>query len=160
MLKRGFAFALALVMLVSVASAVEAVTPDGDTYEVSAWAQKDVAEAWNVGLYKGGGYENYRMPADRSLLGQVAARLVALPSAGTMMPIPGIGGYRDRSRINRGAARWRRNWGCFRAVRMETWTTTPPLPGRRLLWFWRGPIGCIAMRSMMTRSHCPMPTAG
>ena len=32
MLKRGFAFALALVMLVSVASAVEAVTPDGDTY--------------------------------------------------------------------------------------------------------------------------------
>ena len=41
MLKRGFAFALALVMLVSVASAVEAVTPDGDTYEVSAWAQKD-----------------------------------------------------------------------------------------------------------------------
>ena len=38
MLKRGFAFALALVMLVSVASAVEAVTPDGDTYEVSAWA--------------------------------------------------------------------------------------------------------------------------
>ena len=43
MLKRGFAFALALVMLVSVASAVEAVTPDGDTYEVSAWAQKDVA---------------------------------------------------------------------------------------------------------------------
>ena len=82
------------------------------------------------------------------------------PSAGTMMPIPGIGGCRDRSRINRGAARWRRNWGCFRAVRMETWTTTPSLPGRRPLWFWRGPIGCIAMRSMMTRSHCPMPTAG
>ena len=144
MLKRGFAFALALVMLVSVASAVEAVTPDGDTYEVSAWAQKDVAEAWNVGLYKGGGYENYRMPADRSLLGQVASRLVALAFGGD----------------NRGAARWRRNWGCFRAVRMETWTTTPSLPGRRPLWFWRGPIGCIAMRSMMTRSHCPMPTAG
>ena len=82
MLKRGFAFALALVMLVSVASAVEAVTPDGDTYEVSAWAQKDVAEAWNVGLYKGGGYENYRMPADRSLLGQVASRLVALAFGG------------------------------------------------------------------------------
>ena len=54
MLKRGFAFALALVMLVSVASAVEAVTPDGDTYEVSAWAQKDVAEAWNVGFIIGG----------------------------------------------------------------------------------------------------------
>ena len=83
MLKRGFAFALALVMLVSVASAVEAVTPDGDTYEVSAWAQKDVAEAWNVGLYKGGGYENYRMPADRSLLGQVASRLVALAFGGS-----------------------------------------------------------------------------
>lgn len=44
--------------------------------------QKDVAEAWNVGLYKGGGYENYRMPADRSLLGQVAARLVALAFGG------------------------------------------------------------------------------
>lgn len=44
--------------------------------------QKDVAEAWNVGLYKGGGYENYRMPADRSLLGQVASRLVALAFGG------------------------------------------------------------------------------
>ena len=39
MLKRGFAFALALVMLVSVACAVAAVSRDGDTYEVSAWAQ-------------------------------------------------------------------------------------------------------------------------
>ena len=96
MLKRGFAFALALVMLVSVASAVEAVTPDGDTYEVSAWAQKDVAEAWNVGLYKGGGYENYRMPADRSLLGQVAARLVALAFGGDYDAYTGYRGLQSQ----------------------------------------------------------------
>ena len=96
MLKRGFAFALVLVMLVSVASAVEAVTPDGDTYEVSAWAQKDVAEAWNVGLYKGGGYENYRMPADRSLLGQVASRLVALAFGGDYDAYTGYRGLQSQ----------------------------------------------------------------
>lgn len=43
MLKRGLAFVLALVMLLSVASAVEVPTGDGGTYQVSAWAQKDVA---------------------------------------------------------------------------------------------------------------------
>ena len=50
MLKRGLAFALALVMLLSVASAVEVPTGDGGTYQVSAWAQKDVAKALELGL--------------------------------------------------------------------------------------------------------------
>ena len=49
MLKRGLAFALALVMLLSVASAVEVPTGDGGTYQVSAWAQKDVAKALELG---------------------------------------------------------------------------------------------------------------
>lgn len=102
MLKRGFAFALALVMLVSVASAVEAVTPDGDTYEVSAWAQKDVAEAWNVGLYKGGDMRTIVCLLTGPCLDRLRPGWWRWPSAGTMMPIPGIGGCRDRSRINRG----------------------------------------------------------
>ena len=49
MLKRGLALLLALVMLTSVASAVQATTPEGERYDVSAWAQKDVAEAWKIG---------------------------------------------------------------------------------------------------------------
>ena len=45
MLKRGLAFALALVRLLSVASAGEVPTGDGGTYQVSAWAHMYVAKA-------------------------------------------------------------------------------------------------------------------
>lgn len=82
MLKRGVALILALVMLVSVASAVEATTPEGERYDVSAWAQKDVAEAWNVGLHKRNLYTDYRKPVPRGLFGEDASRLVALAFGG------------------------------------------------------------------------------
>ena len=62
MLKRGLALLLALVMLTSVASAVQATTPEGERYDVSAWAQKDVAEAWKIGLHKSNTYTDYRKP--------------------------------------------------------------------------------------------------
>ena len=47
-----------------------------------------------------------------SLLGQVAARLVALAFGGGLwMPYTGYRGLQRQIKINRGAARWRRNWG-------------------------------------------------
>ena len=78
MLKRGLALLLALVMLTSVASAVQATTPEGERYDVSAWAQKDVAEAWKIGLHKMNTYTDYRKPIPRGLFGEDASRLVAL----------------------------------------------------------------------------------
>ena len=78
MLKRGLAFALALVMLLSVASAVEVPTGDGGTYQVSAWAQKDVAKALELGLLSGPKSGDYRQPIERGNFGMSAARLVAL----------------------------------------------------------------------------------
>ena len=78
MLKRGLALLLALVMLTSVASAVQATTPEGERYDVSAWAQKDVAEAWKIGLHKSNTYTDYRKPVPRGLFGADASRLVAL----------------------------------------------------------------------------------
>ena len=78
MLKRGLAFALALVMLLSVASAVEVPTGDGGTYQVSAWAQKDVAKALELGLLSGPKSGDYRQPIERGNFGMSAAKLVAL----------------------------------------------------------------------------------
>ena len=78
MLKRGLAFALALVMLLSVASAVEVPTGDGETYQVSAWAQKDVAKALELGLLSGLKNGDYRQPIERGNFGMSAAKLVAL----------------------------------------------------------------------------------
>ena len=82
MLKRGLALLLALVMLTSVASAVQATTPEGERYDVSAWAQKDVAEAWKIGLHKSNTYTDYRKPVPRGLFGADASRLVALAFGG------------------------------------------------------------------------------
>ena len=82
MLKRGLALLLALVMLTSVASAVQATTPEGERYDVSAWAQKDVAEAWKIGLHKSNTYTDYRKPVPRGLFGEDASRLVALAFGG------------------------------------------------------------------------------
>ena len=78
MLKRGLAFALVLVMLLSVASAVEVPTGDGGTYQVSAWAQKDVAKALELGLLSGPKSGDYRQPIERGNFGMSAAKLVAL----------------------------------------------------------------------------------
>ena len=78
MLKRGLAFVLALVMLLSVASAVEVPTGDGGTYQVSAWAQKDVAKALELGLLSGPKSGDYRQPIERGNFGMSAAKLVAL----------------------------------------------------------------------------------
>ena len=78
MLKRGLAFALALVMLLSVASAVEVPTGDGGTYQVSAWAQKDVAKALELGLLSGLKNGDYRQPIERGNFGMSATKLVAL----------------------------------------------------------------------------------
>ena len=78
MLKRGLAFALALVMLLSVASAVEVPTGDGGTYQVSAWAQKDVAKALELCLLSGPKSGDYRQPIERGNFGMSAAKLVAL----------------------------------------------------------------------------------
>ena len=82
MLKRGLALLLALVMLTSVASAVQATTPEGERYDVSAWAQKDVAEAWKIGLHKSNTYTDYRKPVPRGLFGEDTSRLVALAFGG------------------------------------------------------------------------------
>ena len=78
MLKRGLAFVLALVMLLSVASAVEVPTGDGGTYQVSAWAQKDVAKALELGLLSGLKNGDYRQPIERGNFGMSATKLVAL----------------------------------------------------------------------------------
>lgn len=78
MLKRGLAFALALVMLVSVASAVEVPAEDGETYQVSAWAQKDVEKALALGLLREPESNDYRTPIDRGTFGMSAASLVSL----------------------------------------------------------------------------------
>ena len=64
MLKRGLAFVFALVMLLSVASAVEVPTGDGGTYQVSAWAQKDVAKALELGLLSRPKSGDYRQPIE------------------------------------------------------------------------------------------------
>lgn len=78
MFKRGVALILALVMLASVASAVQVTTPEGEHYDVSTWAEKDVAKALALGLLSGSENGDYRVPIQRGSFGMSAAKLVAL----------------------------------------------------------------------------------
>ena len=179
MLKRGLAFALALVMLLSVASAVEVPTGDGGTYQVSAWAQKDVAKALELGLLSGLKNGDYRQPIERGNFGMSATKLVALAfgadldtywnfvslrdamAGKTQTPIytqlgilqgRGNGDLDQLGTITRQEAAVI-SWAFYRAVGMVTWTSLGPSPGRRRRSCWRGPIGCILERFMTTRSR-------
>lgn len=102
------------------------------------------------------------MPADRSLLGQVASRLVALAFGGDYDAYTGYRGLqsqiKDQPWVSTGST-VAEELGLLqgREDGDMDYDAVYPAGGRCGL---ARPIGCIAMRSMMTRSHCPMPTAG
>ena len=149
MLKRGLALLLALVMLTSVASAVQATTPEGERYDVSAWAQKDVAEAWKIGLHKSNTYTDYRKPVPRGLFGADASRLVALA----------FGGDYD-AYINYKAIQCQiKDQPCGKTVAEELGLLKGREDGNMdydtaITRFWHGPIAPTATRSMTMQSHC------
>ena len=153
MLKRGLAFALALVMLLSVASAVEVPTGDGETYQVSAWAQKDVAKALELGLLSGLKNGDYRQPIEPGNFGMSAAKLVALAFDADLDTYWNFVSLRDTMAGKTQTPIYTQLGILQGRGSLVTWISLGPSPGRRRRSCWRGPIGCILERFTMTQSR-------